>query len=895
MRRATLTCVTAAVLLALVAPLRAQLAPLPFDRGAPGLGLALRRLGVTGRVLWVVAHPDDENNGLLIRLSRGQGVRAGFLTLTRGEGGQNEIGPELFDALGVLRTEEPMAVHRYDAADQFFGRAYEFGFSFSVDETFEKWGREETLGDVVRVVRMFRPDVILTLPLEAPGGGQHHQAAAQLARDAFRVAADPARFPEQLQAGLRPWQARKIYQTTTGTDAAPLVASGVVKVTTGVFDPIFGLSWTQMGSLARASHRSQGVSQLMADPGDGVATFLLVDSEPRVTGPEGDILDGVDVSLKGLLRLLPSGDANADGLSAELQALQARVEAARAAFDPYALEQTLPSLQAALDGVRRLRSRMQGVAGREEVAFRLADEEEDLSQALALAHGLAFEVLTDDDRVVPGQAFTVTASVWNQGRAGVTVQDVDLAVPEGWTARRSSGTAGPLEPGQGMRFQYAVTVSPQARLSRPYWRRIPGRDRLALDDPTQETRPWSAPDVVGRLRYLTGGVPTALERPALWRYEGAAGGEKQKVLSVVPALSVRQWPAVGIVPLGAARASREFRVTVLNERKGAGAASVRLEVPAGWSVEPAEAPLSFRSEGEEMAARFQVTSPAGLAPGAYPVKAVARQDGAEFREGYQSIAYDHVQTRHLYRPSEASVAALDVKVAPGIAVGYVRGAGDEVGDALRQLGVPVTFLTPDDLAFGDLSRFSTIVTGIRAYQVRSDLRSYHQRLRRFMEEGGHLVVQYHKLDFNQLVEPPRAGGFSGQRAPAGKGDSPYAPYPAAVTTNRVTDENSPVTPLVPAHPLLRTPNVLGPADWQGWVQERGLYFLEARDPRYVDLLSLKDPFPNNPGEKRGALVEAPVGKGTWTYVGLGLFRQLPAGVPGAYRLLANLVSRPRSR
>jgi hypothetical protein len=238
----------------------------------------------------------------------------------------------------------------------------------------------------------------------------------------------------------------------------------------------------------------------------------------------------------------------------------------------------------------------------------------------------------------------------------------------------------------------------------------------------------------------------------------------------------------------------------------------------------------------------------------------------------------------------ARVLALDVRTAPGASVGYVMGAGDEVAEAIRQLGVPVAFLGPDDLAFADLGRYSTIVTGIRAYQARPDLRSYHNRLMKYVEAGGNLVVQYNKLDFNQLFEPPRTGGMSGQNPV--RGDSPFAPYPAAVSLSRVTNENAPVRVLVPGAALLTTPNVLDQADWSGWVQDRGLYFLEAKDPRYSDLLAMADPFPENPGDKRGALVEARVGRGTWTYVGLGLFRELPAGVPGAYRLLANLVSRP---
>src|SRR5438093_2808632 len=263
---------------------QAQLTPIPQDEGANGLGLGLRRLGVTGRVLYVTAHPHDEHNGVLVALSRGRGIRTGLLTLTRGEGGQNAIGPELFEALGILRTEELDALHRYDGVEQYFSLAYEFGYSFSVEETFKKCGHDETLGDVVQRVRAFQPDVTLTLPLEAKGGGQHHQAAARLAVEAFRAAADPARFPEQLTGGLAPWQARKVYQGGVGGGRDTISGPPPVTMETSVYDPLLGMSWQQMGSIARAAHRCQGASQLEADPGTGEGVYYLVDSAPPVAG-----------------------------------------------------------------------------------------------------------------------------------------------------------------------------------------------------------------------------------------------------------------------------------------------------------------------------------------------------------------------------------------------------------------------------------------------------------------------------------------------------------------------------------------------------------------------------------------------------------------------------------
>ena len=870
------------------APARAQLVPLPQDQGGNGLGLALRRLPVTGRVLYVTAHPDDEHNGVLVRLSRGLGLRTGLLTLTRGEGGQNAIGPELFDALGVLRTEELLALHRYDAVEQYFSRAYEFGYSFSVEETFQKWGREETLGDVVRVVRAFRPDVILTLPLEAGGGGLHHQASARLAKDAFRAAADPTRFPEQIRAGLRPWQARKIYQG--GTGGFPEKIGGTpVRVPTGVYDPLLGMSWQEFGSLARSSHRCQGASQIKADPGPAEGVYYLVDSEPKVQGPESDVLDGIDTSLKSLLRFRPPMEGKADFFAPALDALQAKIVAAQSVFDVRSPENTVAPLAEALRTLHGLKDAAKELpeAARFELDDRLGQEEKDLLSALALAQGLVFEARVDDGEVVPGQTFGVSVSLFNQGARPVSVAGIDLRAPAGWTVRRTSGEPPPVLPGrEGLRQAFAVTVGEKARYSQPYWHRRPQADRLDLDVPADETLPWSPPDVTASLRYGVAGFTGPLETAALWRYEGPfVGGEKQHVLEVVPALSVRLSPEIAILPLGTTP-RREFRVSVRNNDKGAAAVKVRLEGPAGYAIQPPEAPLDFRYEGEEIAARFFVSPPPGFREGEVALKAVAVRGGREFREGIQAVAYDHIQERHLVRPAAARLLGLDVRALPGASVGYVVGPGDAGPDALRQLGVPVSLLGPDDLAYADLSTYTTIVTGIRAYEVREDLKAYNHRLMAYVEGGGHLVVQYNRAPFNFLPGAPPGQGAA---------DSPYVPYPARVTSNRITDETAPMRVLVPEHPLLTTPNRIGARDWEGWVQERGIQFLEARDPRYVELLAATDPFPLNPGEKKGILVEARVGKGTWTYVGLGLFRQLPAGTPGAYRILANLVSRPRAR
>jgi LmbE family N-acetylglucosaminyl deacetylase len=884
-RAGTAAAVLPLLFLVPLAPAGPLLQPLDFDRGASGVALALRRVGVSGRVLFVTAHPDDEHNGVLVRLSRGLGLRTALLCVTRGEGGQNAIGPELFDALGVLRTGELMAIHRYDGAEQYFGRAYEFGFSFSVEETLEKWGREETLGDVVRVLRAFRPDVVLTLPLHGEGGGQHHQAVGRLALEAFRAAALPGRFPEQLREGLRPWQARKIYQGGVGGYGE--VSGTPVRVPTGVYDAALGTTWQQLGSRARAMHRCQGMGQLVADPGPAEGVFTLLDAEPAATAGEADILDGLDTSLAGLARLAPGAD-----LDGSLAGLQVRAAAARSGFDPASPERLAPGLAGALAAVRELarglEARVPEAAARAEVAERLREEEEDVEAALARAQGLLLEARSDDGLVTPGQAVGVAVSLFNNGSAALELEALELDAPPGWLVERRDGEAGPLPGGGSRRARFTVRVPPDAPPSQPYWQRAAGRDRHALRVPADEARPWSPPALVGRARCRVAGAATTLRAPVAWRYEGPfVGGERRHEVQVVPALSVRVSPEIAAVPLSPPRAPVEVRVFARSFAPGPAEASARLEAPPGWSVEPRSVPLRFAHDGEETGAVFRVTPPRVLEAGMAALRAVAVRDGREHREAVQVVEYDHVERRQLLRPAETRILVLDVRVTPGVSVGYVMGSGDAVADAIRQLGVPVTLLSADDLLFGDLGRLSTIVAGIRAYETREDLRASHGRVMRWVEAGGHLVVQYNRAAFNRLAP--------GAPAPAADAPSPYAPLPAVVTSERISDETAPVRVLVPGHPVLTAPNRIGAADWEGWVQERGIQFLAARDPGYAELLAATDPFPYNPGEKRGILVEAKVGKGTWTYVGLALFRQVPAGVPGGWRLLANLVGRRRGQ
>ncbi len=441
------------------------------------------------------------------------------------------------------------------------------------------------------------------------------------------------------------------------------------------------------------------------------------------------------------LGFAPGHERALPSLAPDLGSLEASLAAAGAAFDASAPAKVIPALDQGLEQVRRTRSRVGNSRlseeAKAELADRLTDKEGQLEAALALAQRFAFEVTVDDGQVVPGQTFTVTARAWNQGTSDAVVESLALSVPPGWTVERKGGEERQvLVTGASLNARYAVTVATNARWSQPYWKRNPAHDRYDLEVPGDETLPWSPPEVAATLRYTASSVATTVRRAAVFRYPGPfVGGEKQHFVQVVPALSVRMSPDIAVVPVASPRPQKEFRVLVTNNRKDAATATAVLAAPPGWSVAPREATLRFRYEGEEMAARFFVTPPATLAEGETALQAVVTLEGREFRDGVAVVAYDHIQRRHLVRPAAARVLALDVRTAPAIRIGYVMGPGDAVADAIRQLGAPVTLLTADDLAYANLSEYSTIVIGIRAYETRSDLRSYHPRLMNYVEAG----------------------------------------------------------------------------------------------------------------------------------------------------------------
>jgi len=938
---------------------RAQMRVIPVDteQGHAALGLALRHLNNTGVFMMATAHPDDENNGLLVMLNRGQGYRTALATATRGNGGQNEIGPEIFEALGVLRTEELAAIHRFDGAEQYFTRAVDFGYSFSVDETFEKWGRDEIVGDYVRLIRTIRPDVVTGLSPTGSGGGQHHQASAILAREAFKAAGDPTKYPEQIKEGLRPWQPQKFYFTVgfSGSREPALQPSKQLTINLTGYDHLLGRTYAEVGAEARSMHKCQGQQQLLALPGPASISYELAESLlPPAQRPESALFDGIDTSLAGLARF--AGARPPKELTQGLAAIASAVQTAQRRFDSENDDATVAPLLAGLRAVRALRSQLTAMQiddnGRFEIRTRLLQKEREFQQAILLADSIRIEALADDGVVVPGQPVSVSLLIANRGLTDVTVKQVKF---EGLTGDgnctltalvaggRGRGNAAPpagpalstLRRDQVGQCVSTMTVPANARLSEPYWHRDGEAGRYTFDNDAPFGLPYRPTPFFVQVTFGFAGNEDVFGGLVVrHRYEGDIfGGEKRSEVLIAPAASVRVTPEIAIIPAGAPlptptsaatatpargatargaappaatpagrgaapatapvagrgataagrgrgaaaapvpppppQPSREIRVTVVNDVKGAAEGTVHLEVPQGWTSTPAEQELKFSREDESQTIRFEVRPPATVATGEYHVKAIVSERGSDFARGYQAIEYPHITRQHIYHDAAATLKVIDVKTAPNLTVGYIMGVGDEVPPAIAQLGAKVEMITADDLAWGNLSRFATIVTGVRAYERRDDLRANNTRLIDYVKDGGTLIVQYNKFEFNEAQ---------------------YGPYTAEVSSTRVTDEFAPVKLLIPTDPVFNVPNKITDASWKNWVQERGLYFLGDHDSRYRELLSINEPFPYNKGEKLGALVSAPYGKGRWIYVGLGLWRELPAGVDGAYQLLANLIS-----
>jgi len=867
----------------------ASLNPLPQDSGRAGLELMLRRLSTTARLMHTTAHPDDEDGGMMTVESRGKGDAVLLLTLNRGEGGQNKVGSNLFDVLGVVRSLELTASDRYYGAEQRFTRVADFGFSKSQDETFEKWhGHDPALADIVRVIRTFRPDVLVSRfeGTEDDGHG-NHQAYGTLTREAFRAAADPKRFPEQIAEGLLPWQAKKFYFDRVcpfrSNDCAP--DKYTVKLATGEQDPLLGMTYQQFAMEGLRHQLSQGAGGWSVDAGPHFVFYRLVDSVLPSTknkdGHEEDFFDGIDTTLPGLANRLGADEAKVPYLRPELVKIRGEVEAAKKLAADQPFKAALPLLQ----GLRDMNALISHLVAEKQLApleqrellGNLRLKQEQFQEAANLALGLTVSVdvaaavspnAEEAFMAVPGQTFGVNVRLRNSGDQEVSVQNIDLELPEGWKAAATSGKILTIAPGKEETAQFRVTVPENAAYSRPYWHRNdPETEGLNIvDDARYGTLAFPPSPLHAHVHYTAEELSSELSGVGTVAYKDSAGREKRRALAVGPPFSIAIDPVSQVIPVGL-REPRTVKVQVRSGISGSSSTTVKVTAPAGWQVSPTSQRASFSNSGEVKTCQFQIV-PTAQKEGRFSMKASLEYQGKTYSDGYSVVTRDDLDTFYYYQPSVQKVSVVDVKVPNNLKTGYIMGAGDGIPEVLREVGLDVTLIPAEKLASEDLSRYATIVLGIRAYDTQKDVVAHNKKLLDFVSTGGTLLVQY-ETDTSNF----NSGSFT--------------PYPASLSRGRVSVEEAAVQILAPENRIFHYPNDISPRDFDGWVQERGLYFLDTWDAKFTPLLASHDPGEN---DLKGGLVVAPYGKGTYIYTGYAFFRQLPAGVPGALRLYVNLLA-----
>ena len=832
--------------LALPPHLAAQAEP-PATGGAVALARELRGLGSVKRVLVIGAHPDDEDTDLLALLALGEGAEAAYLSLSRGEGGQNLIGPELGEELGILRTGELLSARRTDGARQYFTRAYDFGYTKSLEEALTLWPRDTLLKDVVRVVRRFRPQVVVSIfrGVRRDGHGQH-QASGWVARAAFDAAGDGSRFPElSAEEGLAPWSPLRLY-VSTRFDSLQTTS----RLEAGTLDPVMGQSYHQVAMRSRSQHRSQDMGRLQTLGPAPVRLALVTDR----TG-------AADSSLPPFARIDTTFTSALGGERARRYALTALELRALGPDDGLA---AIPLLDGAWDLV---------AGGR---GVEVGDQRTRLAEAERIFRGLVFDAWTPEPQIVPGDTLDVTLTAWNAGPADAGVR-LELFSGAGWLVPQPDPLCAPLPRGAVRTVRARVPVPADAHPSDPYYLRAPRQGALydwSGVPPAWRGLPFEPAPLSARLVLCGVEAPRVLGyRPVTWRTNDQATGEVRRPLMVVPRVGVTLTPTIAV---WAARsgAERTFEVTLRNGGRDATRGNVSLELPSGWCCGESE-PFELAGRGASRTVSFKVRPPGGADPGRVTIRAAVNGE-TRSRSGVVPVDHPHVEPRAHTVEARATGTVAELELPKLRRVGYIRGAADRVPEALAGIGVPVEVLEGGDLGRADLDRFDAIVVGPRAWETDSNLAGDGGRLVEYAGQGGLVVVQYQQARFFQGGVAP----FPLERARSDSAN-PFASYP------RVADENAEMRILQPNSPVFTRPHRIGPADWEGWVQERGLYFAPNFDPAWTPLIETADP-----GEPpaRGGLLVARVGKGTWVYTGLSFFRQLPAGVPGAYRLFLNLLA-----
>lgn len=893
--------------------------PIPVDRGAAETWQLLKKLHTRASLLMIVAHPDDEDGGTLAYESRGMGARTNLMTLNRGEGGANVMSSDLWDALGLVRTEELLQAGRYYGLDgQYFSSMADYGFSKSLKEALDKWGHDRVLSEAVRVVRTVRPLIVCSVFVGGPTDGHgNHATAGLMAQEVFNAAGDPKMFPEQIQTGLLPWTPVKEYarapffrtsakgsydyanhswgplgvQNHITNKWEPGPVSTTVAVPAGTYDSQLGLTYPQISREGLGFQKSQNGGADVPFPGAQAANYHRFGSHIPAQDKESSFFDGIDVSLAGIANL--AGPTPPSFLKDGLKKINDDVESAIGSFsaqDPSAIAGTLAKGLKETDAlVAEVAKSSLGAEEKYNVLHELSAKQKQFNAALLSSLGVSVEAnvvpplradgLPPEFRgaqqtfqmATPARKFNVGVHLFNGGKLPVEVEAVDLSASSGksWNVKPEAATPKQIDPGNASDVRFTAIVPEDEPYTRPYFTRSGiGQSYYEISNNKFLNMPLAPYPLAASVRLRFDGLTLETENVVQVISKVTGPGTLRYPMPVGPPVSLTLNPSAGIVPIG----EKSFPVSARlhNNVEGEAKAVVHLELPEGWTSEPKSISVDFTQLGEERAVGFTIF-PKALVEKPYEITAVADYNGRSYKEGYVSVGYTGLRPYFLYSPAAYKTTGADVKMAPSQNVGYIEGSGDDVPAALEALGVHVSFLSPQDLASADLSKYDSIVMGVRAYAVRPDLIANNNRLLKYVENGGVVIVQYNTPEY----------------------DHNFGPFPYVMTNDpeEVTDEKSVVTILDPQNPVFTWPNAITSKDFDGWIEERGSKFLSSWDSKYEPLLETHDE--GQPPQK-GGLVYARYGKGAYIYNAYAFYRQLPLGVPGAYRIFANMLSLPKN-
>ncbi len=892
--------------------------PLPIDQGSAALSQSLQRLHTRASLAMVTAHPDDEDGGMLTYESRGKGVDTTLLTLNRGEGGQNVMTSDYWDELGTLRTQELLAAGNYYGVHQFFTRVADFGFSKTIEEALKTWGEQRVLYDAVRVIRMQRPLVVTSVFIgNVSDGHGHHQVAGYTAQMVYKMAGDPKVFPDQIKAGLLPWSPIKVYGrvpfarvskegiydyatghyapvrfrnyvTDTWIEAVP---STTVEIQTGDYSPLLGATHMQIAREGLNNQKSQNGGIAIPLPRPTSTPYHLYASRIKTSERESSFFDGIDISLTGIASYAPAGEQGP--WREKLNALNATVEAAIRNFDAGKPSGIAPTLAQGLAQTNALLDELAKSKLPEEARYNMVHEltvkQRQFNLALQQSLGLTLLAnITDgpgsspmrsspfgdmsvqvptSQTVIPGQSLSVAVHVSNEGSDPVSLSDVQVIsqAGTGWTITPKASIAGDLPSCATKDQSFDITIPQNAEVTKPYFSR-PNLEQSYYDinDPRYLNLPTRPYPLLARATvayhdvtiYIDGVVQTV-------NHVNGIGPVLQPLL-VAPAISLTVTPQAGIVPLN--DGGFDLHIKLHSSVKGPAKGTVSLDLPKGWTSAPASSDFSTRREGEDENLSFHV-QPATVEARPYTITAVAEYEGQKYTEGFETVGYPGVRPYPHYRAATYRTTGVDVKTAPGLRIGYIMGTGDDVAMSLEYLGIHPTMLSAEDIAKGDLSHYDAIVLGIRAYAARPELKTFNNRLLEYAHNGGTVIVQYQTQEY----------------------DRNYGPYPLTLSGDpeKVVEENEKVQLLVPNDPVLSWPNKITTADFENWVEERGHGFMRQWDSHYIALTEMHDV---DQDPQKGGLLYARYGKGSYVYLSYAFFRQMPEGVPGSFRIMANLIS-----